>query len=398
MKTSIGTVCLGLSLSMAPPAWAQTITTSWSIFVSPAYNAPYGGTCSNSASEPVSNVLVGTGSGEPMSQQLSLGCDIPGLHFQADGNIQVAATGLRLTARAQASTYGVHIAGTNFWPGGRAYVAAGAKGTDVATIGANGDYVYELRFAGTFDARCTSDEQFDGISGSMTVGSRVDRFILDNCGSVFPPSQVVRITGTAGQRLPISVTLGALALAEIGNVFGDPTPTGAFNPTVINQFGDLGGTTTVTADASHTLQFFLTPVTPGAFYTTDSGATYTDPELVSAFRFSGFFSPVDNPSTLNRVKAGLAVPVKFSLAGDRGLDVLEAGFPTSEQMYCDTTAPLDDVETTSSAGNSTLSYDATSDTYTYVWKTQKAWAGTCRRLNVVLSDGSLHTAHFAFVK
>jgi hypothetical protein len=304
-----------------------------------------------------------------------------------------------LRARAQASVYGIYIPITNSWPGGRAYVRANAKGTDVATIGATGDYVYELRFAGTFDARCTTEEQNDGISGSVTVGTRVDRFILDNCGSVFPPSQVVRITGTAGQRLPIAVELQTIALAEIGNHFGgDQTPTGAFNGTVINQFGDLGGTTTVTADASHTLQFFLTPVTPGAFYTTDSGATYADPDLLSAFRFTGFFSPVDNPSTLNRVKAGSAVPVKFSLAGDKGLDVLQAGFPTSEQMYCDTTAPLDDVETVATAGNSTLSYDARSDTYMYVWKTQKGWAGTCRRLNVVLSDGSLHTAHFAFVK
>ena len=82
-------------------------------------------------------------------------------------------------------------------------------------------------------------------------------------------------------------------------------------------------------------------------------------------------------STSFRSVTGSAVPVKFSLAGDKGLDVVQIGFPTSEQMYCDTTAPPDDIETTASAGGSTLSYDATSDTYTCVWK---------------------HTAHFAFVK
>lgn len=166
MKTSIATICLGVPLSIAPRASAQTVTTSWSICVSPAYHAPYGGTCVDNVGDPINNVAFGTGSGEPASQQLSLGCDISsfGFHFQASGNIQVAATGLQLTARAQASTNGIHISGTNSWPGGRAYVRANAKGTDVVTIGANGDYVYELRFEGTFDAQCTSDEQSDGTS------------------------------------------------------------------------------------------------------------------------------------------------------------------------------------------------------------------------------------------
>ena len=48
------------------------------------------------------------------------------------------------------------------------------------------------------------------------------------------------------------------------------------------------------------------------------------------------------------------------------------------------------------AGNSTLAYDASSDTYQYVWKTDSSWAGTCRQLVVQLNDGSLHTAYFRF--
>lgn len=47
---------------------------------------------------------------------------------------------------------------------------------------------------------------------------------------------------------------------------------------------------------------------------------------------------------------------------------------------------------------SSLSYDAASDMYTYVWKTNKSWAKTCRRLIVKLNDGSVHTADFGFVK
>jgi hypothetical protein len=40
------------------------------------------------------------------------------------------------------------------------------------------------------------------------------------------------------------------------------------------------------------------------------------------YRWSGFFRPVDNPTVWNVVKAGSAVPVKFSLAGFQGMDIL----------------------------------------------------------------------------
>jgi hypothetical protein len=53
------------------------------------------------------------------------------------------------------------------------------------------------------------------------------------------------------------------------------------------------------------------------------------------------------------------------------------------------------VETVTS-GDSALTYDAATDTYTYVWKTQKSWAGTCRDFVLTLSDGSVHTASFEF--
>jgi hypothetical protein len=53
------------------------------------------------------------------------------------------------------------------------------------------------------------------------------------------------------------------------------------------------------------------------------------------------------------------------------------------------------VEQTVTAGASSLQYDATTDRYTYVWKTQKAWAGTCRRLVLQLDDGTIHEAVFS---
>jgi hypothetical protein len=116
----------------------------------------------------------------------------------------------------------------------------------------------------------------------------------------------------------------------------------------------------------------------------------------STFPFTGFYAPVDNPPTVNSMKAGAAVPVKFSLGGDEGLNIFNPGYPASQNVTCDTGAPIDPIEQTVTAGNSSLTYDSATDRYTYVWKTDKAWKNTCRTLILQLTDGTNHTANFTF--
>jgi len=113
-----------------------------------------------------------------------------------------------------------------------------------------------------------------------------------------------------------------------------------------------------------------------------------------AWPFKGFFSPVDNPPVLNSMKAGSAVPLKFSLEGNRGLNIIAAGYPVSQPVACDNGVLSDSVTETSTAGQSTLSYDEAQDQYIYVWKTEKGWAGSCRMLTLKLNDGTTHTATF----
>ena len=116
------------------------------------------------------------------------------------------------------------------------------------------------------------------------------------------------------------------------------------------------------------------------------------------FSWTGFFQPIDMSGTLNVVKAGSAVPAKFSLAGNQGLGIMTTGFPSSQPITCDSSAPTDPVETTVTAGGSSLTYDATANQYIYVWKTDKTWAGSCRQFNVKLIDGTTHSALFKFTK
>lgn len=116
------------------------------------------------------------------------------------------------------------------------------------------------------------------------------------------------------------------------------------------------------------------------------------------FTFAGFYSPVDNIPVVNTVKAGSAVPVKFSLGGDKGLGILAPGFPTSASVPCSASASTDTIEQVVTASNSSLTYDANAGQYTYVWKTDKTWGGGCRQLTVKLTDGTEHKALFQFTR
>jgi len=131
-------------------------------------------------------------------------------------------------------------------------------------------------------------------------------------------------------------------------------------------------------------------------------ATYTDAKLnanpACGYHFAGFFQPVDSLPTLNSVKAGSAIPVKFGLGGNYGLALFDVGSPKSQTIACDNSAAVDIVDETVTAGGSSLSYDSASGHYSYVWKTDKAWAGTCRQLILNFNDGSIQRANFKFTK
>jgi len=114
------------------------------------------------------------------------------------------------------------------------------------------------------------------------------------------------------------------------------------------------------------------------------------------YNFAGFFPPVGNLPTLNVVQAGRAIPVKFSLSGNKGLGIFAPGSPSSGPIVCNSGDPATLLEETVTAGGSSLSYDPVADQYIYVWKTDPGWAGTCRQLVVQLNDGSIHRANFKF--
>ncbi|HEX8723402.1 MAG TPA: PxKF domain-containing protein [Pyrinomonadaceae bacterium] len=144
--------------------------------------------------------------------------------------------------------------------------------------------------------------------------------------------------------------------------------------------------------------FGVGPTTVTATATDGSGNKTTKQFTVTVlYNFAGFFSPISgNPLAFNEVKAGQAVPVKFSLSGYKGTGIFAPDSPTSVAINCDNGSPVSPLNETVLASNSGLNYDAASDRYIYVWKTQSAWKDTCRQLVVTLNDGSTHTALFKF--
>jgi hypothetical protein len=118
------------------------------------------------------------------------------------------------------------------------------------------------------------------------------------------------------------------------------------------------------------------------------------------FGFHGFFQPVDNNGVLNAVNSGRAIPVKFDLSGNQGLDIFAPGYPASTTVQCTSGAGSDPLEETLTAGNSSLTYSDGQPygQYHYVWKTEKTWANTCRRLELKFVDGTTRTALFKFTK
>ena len=99
------------------------------------------------------------------------------------------------------------------------------------------------------------------------------------------------------------------------------------------------------------------------------------------------------------MQAGSAIPVKFSLNGNQGLNIFTASYPKVGTVACPAaSAVVDAIEETVTANASGLQYDSTAGQYIYVWKTDKAWARSCRRLDVMFADGVTKSALFQFKK
>jgi hypothetical protein len=212
---------------------------------------------------------------------------------------------------------------------------------------------------------------------------------LDRAGNTAKGSFAVTVQDTTPPVLTLPTPITAEATGPGGAVVtytasANDLVDGAVTPSCAPASGSAFalGTTTVSCSASDTRG------------NTASGS-FT---VMVVYNWDGFFRPVENDGVVNQVKAGSAIPVKFRLNGYWGLNIFFNGYPRWMATSCTNWETTIAVDETVTAGSSSLSYDATADQYVYVWKTDKAWAGSCRLLNVTLSDGTQHWAKFRFTK
>ncbi len=125
----------------------------------------------------------------------------------------------------------------------------------------------------------------------------------------------------------------------------------------------------------------IATATNGAGLTSTAEMSYT----VAAYTTKGFYSPVDMGTTVNTVKNGSTVPLKFEVfAGATELIATDIASIRYASVTCDGSAAKDEIETLAS-GSTALRYDsAAPGQYIYNWKTPTSLG--CYRATVYLND------------
>ena len=128
---------------------------------------------------------------------------------------------------------------------------------------------------------------------------------------------------------------------------------------------------------------------PNAYRSSDHDPVIVGLDLL-AYDFDGYYPPVANGPAINAARAGSVVPLRFSLGGDFGLDVL---WETPQVFMC-SDWPLGTSSDASAPGKAGLSYDSLTDEYVFKWKTSKSWADSCRTVVMTFDDGTYRAASF----
>jgi hypothetical protein len=143
--------------------------------------------------------------------------------------------------------------------------------------------------------------------------------------------------------------------------------------------------------------------TVNAIVSSGPAAAQTVKYQVAVFQFSGFFSPVSNPPTINVIKAGRAVPIKWQVLNGNGVGITgltlgpanggtgTVSLTASNSTVCPSHTYAGAIEV-SAAGNSGLQ-DLGGGNYQFNWKTSLP-SGACVDLAVDPGDGTLHHALF----
>ena len=123
---------------------------------------------------------------------------------------------------------------------------------------------------------------------------------------------------------------------------------------------------------------------------TDGVEAFDLPASCTASLFGGFHPPIEAAPVLNMVNAGAVVPVRFTLAGGGPNPLID-----SQPVDCTTLVPTG-AAPASLAGPGSTDLTQNENQYMVNWKTDAAWAGSCRRVTVRIPAAADAIAYFKF--
>ena len=199
-------------------------------------------------------------------------------------------------------------------------------------------------------------------------------------------------TDRAGNSAGTSVTVKLDKTAPVVTFAGDPgtvltcSTTDALSGVLTPA---TGTNVTVRVNGLPTTTLTCTGAEDVAGNTRTAAKTYVAP-----ITFSGFLSPVNNAPIVNNGTAGKTYPIKFQLTGIDGqpITVLPAVASTTYRTGTSCSGLGDPLESQSS-GSSLLTFDATTNTFQYNWKTPNQKG--CYEFALGLADGTTKTAIFS---
>jgi hypothetical protein len=284
------------------------------------------------------------------------------------------------------------------------YTVVDATAPDITVTTPASGAVYGLGEQVTADYACADEEGGSGLA--TCTGTAVDGAAVDT-SSVGEKSFTVEATDNAGNAASKKVSYTVVDQAPPDISLTEPVDGAVYeigqevaaSYSCVDQPGG-SGVASCTGTVANGAPIDTSSLGEHSFEVTSSDrAGNTGSKVVSyvvGYDFDGFMAPVKNTPNVNKWKAGVPVPIRFSLHGFRGARPEADGYPRS------TRCGGGDVEQIARARAAkkqpVFKYERRSDEYVMLWKTDHKWMGNCREFVLRLDDGSVHVAQFQFAK
>jgi MBG domain-containing protein len=320
--------------------------------------------------------------------------DLP-VSLVADGQCTVFGTTVTITGAGSCTITAIQAGNADFQPA-QDVVRSFAIAKALATMSVGTTFTYD----GTVKAATifTNPAGLTGVTVTYSqygipVGAPDNAGVYDVVATLDNPNyEAPQATGTLTINKATPVISWSPASINSTTPLGlsqlNATAVGVDGSSVPGEFVYTPAEGTILSAGTHTLS---TEFRSGSPNYTGANKTVTI-NVASSIVFSGFFLPVRNLPVVNVVNAGSTVPLKFSIGGFQGLNILQ-GPPTSVDVPCFAGSSKSTVQPGLPASNGLTAVGAQ---YSYNWRTEPSWAGTCRKVVLTLVDGSTHEALFSF--